>query len=362
MRQKVFVLATFVIATVPAMAQVQYTVNGIFADNGKTVYLIDELTEKKIDSTVVADGKFAFSGSADKDALMAVRARSSSWTTQFFNDGMPVSINLNDSTLKGSPQNERLTKINYEMEQPRKRFAAKTANLTEADIEARADELSDEMNKMITALTTRANRAFNEERNSLIPVAFAGYYFLENGVETYDELVKQQVAFAGHPYLNKMRDEVAEETRPKDGEKMAFIGQQYTDLEMAAPDGKMHKVSELVGEGKYVLVDFWASWCGPCRAEMPNVLEAYNKYHEKGFEVVGVSFDQKKEPWVKAIGQLKMSWLQISDLKGWQCAAAPIYKIDGIPDNILIDPQGKIIDRGLRGKALHTRLEKLLEK
>ncbi|MBR4897581.1 MAG: AhpC/TSA family protein [Prevotella sp.] len=360
--KKVFILAAFVLVAVHSVAQVRFAVSGTYAKNGKTVYLLDQLTEKAIDSTVVADGKFSFTGSADKDALLAVKAKKKNWTTQFFNDGTPVIINLNDSTLKGSPQNERLTRINYEMEQPRKRFAAKTANLTEAEIEARADELSDEMNKMITALTTRANRAFNEERNSLIPVAFAGYYFLENGVEAYDELVKQQVAFAGHPYLKKMRDEVEEETKPKDGEKMAFIGQQYTDLEMADPDGKMHKISDLVGEGKYVLVDFWASWCGPCRAEMPNVLEAYNRFHNKGFEVVGVSFDQKKGPWVKAIGQLKMPWLQISDLKGWQCAAVPVYKIDGIPDNILIDPQGKIIDRGLRGKALHTKLENLLNK
>ena len=353
-------LAAFVLAAVTAMAQVKFVVSGIYTENGKKVYLIDELTEKKIDSTVVSNGKFSFSGTADKDALMVVKAKNSHWGAQFFNDGMPVSINLNDSTLKGSLQNERLTKINYEMEQPRKRFSDKVAKMTEADIAARADELSDEMNKMLTYLTTRANRAFNEERNSLIPVAFAGYYFLENGVEAYNELVKQQVAFANHPYLKKMRDEVEEATRPKDGEKTAFIGQQYTDLEMASPDGKMHRISELVGEGKYVLVDFWASWCGPCRAEMPNVLEAYNRFHDKGFEVIGVSFDQKKEPWVKAIGQLKMPWMQISDLKGWQCAAAPIYKIDGIPDNILINPKGKIIDRGLRGKALHTRLVKLI--
>ena len=358
--KKVLMLAAFTIAAVPAMAQVQYDVSGAYAANGKTVYLIDELTEQKIDSTVVADGKFSFTGSADKDALMAVRAGSSSWAMQFFNDGTPVSINLGDSTLKGSLQNERLAELVVQMDLPRKRFSDMTVHLSEAEIEAHEDEISDAMNKMCDEMKAIALKAFNEERHSMIPVAFAGFYFLENGLEAYDKLVRQQVVFAGHPYLKKMRDDVEAMTRPKDGEKMAFVGQQFTDLEMADPDGKMHKISELVGEGKYVLVDFWASWCGPCRAEMPNVLEAYNLYHDKGFEVIGVSFDQKKESWVKAIGQLKMPWLQISDLKGWECAAAPAYKIDGIPDNILIDPQGKIIDRGLRGKALHTKLEQLL--
>ena len=166
--------------------------------------------------------------------------------------------------------------------------------------------------------------------------------------------------FADHPYLKKTRDDVEAMLKPQDSPKTAFIGKPYTDLEMADPEGKMHKISELVGEGKYVLVDFWASWCAPCRAEMPHVLEAYNQFHVKGFEVVGVSFDENKEAWVKAIDQLQMPWLQISDLKGFQCAAAPVYKIDGIPDNILIDPQGIIIDRGLRGKALLGRLQTLL--
>ena len=358
--KKVFILATFVIAAMPSMAQVKYAVNGTFAENGKTVYLLDQLTDKAIDSTVVADGKFSFTGTAAQDALLAVQAKKKNWMTQFFNDGTPVIINLNDSTLKGSPLNERLTKLVVEMDLPRRQMNKKTANMNQADIKAHQDELMDEINNMISAELAFANKVFKEERNSLIPVAFSGYYFLDQGVEAYDELVKEGVAFANHPYLKYTRDEVEAALKPKDSPKMAFIGQQYTDLEMADPDGKMHKISELVGKGKYVLVDFWASWCGPCRAEMPNVLEAYNKFHAKGFEVIGVSFDQKKEAWVKAVEQLQMPWLQISDLKGWQCAAAPIYKIDGIPDNILIDPQGKIIDRGLRGKALHTRLQHLL--
>ena len=358
--KKVFILATFVIAAMPSMAQVKYAVSGTFAENGKTVYLLDQLTDKAIDSTVVADGKFSFTGTAAQDALLAVQAKKKNWMTQFFNDGTPVIINLSDSTLKGSPLNERLTKLVVEMDLPRRQMNKKTANMNQADIKAHQDELMDEINNMISAELAFANKVFKEERNSLIPVAFSGYYFLDQGVEAYDELVKEGVAFANHPYLKYTRDEVEAALKPKDSPKMAFIGQQYTDLEMADPDGKMHKISELVGEGKYVLVDFWASWCGPCRAEMPNVLEAYNKFHAKGFEVIGVSFDQKKEAWVKAVEQLQMPWLQISDLKGWQCAAAPIYKIDGIPDNILIDPQGKIIDRGLRGKALHTRLQHLL--
>lgn len=360
--KKVFIFAVLVMATVSSMAQMKYTISGAFANNDKKVYLIDRLIEKTIDSTVVADSKFSFTGTADKDALMVLKTQKGNLEIEFFNDGTPVVINFNDSTLKGSPMNERLAKLNHEMEIPQRMFEAKTANMTEADIEAHAEELMDEMNKVLDGMKAFAGKVFKEERNSLIPVAFSQLYFYDNGVEAYDELVKEGVVFANHPYLKKTRDEIEAMLKPKDGEKTAFIGQQFTDLEMADPDGKMHKISELVGEGKYVLVDFWASWCGPCRAEMPNVLEAYNKYHDKGFEVVGVSFDNKKEAWVKTIGQLQMPWLQISDLKGWDCAAAPIYKVNSIPDNILIDPQGKIIDRGLRGKPLHNRLEKLLNK
>ncbi len=353
-------MAALMAAAMPSMAQqVKYSVSGTYAKDGNKVYLIDKLTDSEIDSVVVVNGKFSFSGTADKDALMGVTLRRDDWTTVFFNDGTPVSINLNDSTLKGSPLNERLTKYDIEANIPGRAMKEKLSKMTREEIEEHAEELVEEINKSQNASIAMANKVFKEERNTLIPLAFSELYFFDNGVDMYDELVKENVAFAKHPYLKKARDEVAALMQPENSEKTAFIGQQFTDLEMADPDGKMHKISDLVGEGKWVLVDFWASWCGPCRQEMPNVLEAYNKYHDKGFEVLGISFDQKKEAWVKAIEQIKMPWMQLSDLQGWKCAAAPAYKIDAIPDNILIDPQGKIIDRALRGKPLHRRLAKI---
>ena len=360
MKNTWIILAALVISACASDGTKKYTVSGTFTENGEKVYLLDQLTETAIDTAVVADGRFSFTGRADKDALLAVRAEKRNWMTQFFNDGTPVTINVNDSTLKGSPLNERLATLEVEMDQPQKRLNAMIAGLTDDEIMARADEFIEEANKRNTEMFAFVNKVFQKERNSLIPVAFCGYYFLDNGVEAYDELVKEGVVFADHPYLKKTRDDVEAMLKPQDSPKTAFIGKPYTDLEMADPEGKLHKISELVGEGKYVLVDFWASWCAPCRAEMPHVLEAYNQLHTKGFEVVGVSFDENKEAWVKAIGQLQMPWLQISDLKGFQCAAASVYKIDGIPDNILIDPQGNIIDRGLRGKALLSRLQTLL--
>lgn len=114
-------------------------------------------------------------------------------------------------------------------------------------------------------------------------------------------------------------------------------------------------------KGKYVLVDFWASWCGPCRAENPNVLNVYNQYKDKGFTVVGVSLDDKEKNWKKAIEDDKMPWTQVSDLKGWKNEVSVYYGILGIPTTFLVDPQGKIIAKNLRGEMLRKKLAELLD-
>lgn len=142
-------------------------------------------------------------------------------------------------------------------------------------------------------------------------------------------------------------------------EKQKMIGKQFTDLEEADVNGEMHKLSKYVGKGRWVLVDFWASWCGPCRAEMPNVVANYEKYHDKGFDIVGLSFDKSKDAWVRAISDLQMPWIHLSDLKGWQSVASSVYNIRSIPASLLIDPKGKIVAVDLRGELLGEKLKEI---
>jgi len=141
--------------------------------------------------------------------------------------------------------------------------------------------------------------------------------------------------------------------------KRSAIGSPMLNFTQNDVDGK--PVSFASFKGKYVLVDFWASWCGPCRAENPNVLKAYNRYKDKNFTVVGISLDDKAENWKKAIKDDGMPWTQLSDLKGWKNDVSTYYGIMGIPSTLLVDPQGNIIAKDLRGAILDKKLEELFD-
>jgi thiol-disulfide isomerase/thioredoxin len=138
-----------------------------------------------------------------------------------------------------------------------------------------------------------------------------------------------------------------------------MVGYPAINFTQNTPEGKPVKLSDY--KGKYVLVDFWASWCGPCRAENPNVVAAYNKYKDKGFTILGVSFDQNKDAWLKAIEKDNLNWTHVSDLKGWGNEVGKIYSISSIPQNILVDKDGKIVGKNLRGPALDEKLDELFK-
>jgi peroxiredoxin len=142
--------------------------------------------------------------------------------------------------------------------------------------------------------------------------------------------------------------------------KVTAIGQPAPEIALPDTTGKVVSLSSM--KGKYVLVDFWAKWCGPCRQENPNVVRAFQKYKDKGFTVFGVSLDRTKQDWMRAIKEDGLTWTHVSDLKFWQSEAAKTYNVTGIPFSLLIDPNGVIIAKNLRGAALDSKLEEIFSK
>ena len=343
---------------------VKYNVTGVNAPvDGAAVYLVDALSAQPIDSAVVAGGTFQMKGKAEKEAFLNLNVEGSNWTFMFFNDGVPVKADLSNNTLSGSDLNNRVTEADLktdEMYQQYNAFIAEISALPEEEQDAKMPEYREWFNKLRDCYLS----VVEDNKDNLVPVAFIQNIRSLAGPDKFNELVNSDAPFASHPYVMDLKRRIEEsEAKMKEAEekKQAIIGQKFLDLEEPDADGNMHKLSEYVGQGKWVLVDFWASWCGPCKAEMPNVVAAYKKYHDKGFDIVGLSFDRTKEPWVAAITEWEMPWIHLSDLKYWKSIASDVYNVNSIPDNLLIDPEGTVIARGLRGEDLEAKLAEVIK-
>ena len=345
----------------------KYVVKGTAPEEGAVVYLVDQTTTEPVDSAVVTDGAFAFKGRAAENAFMGVRyadRKVSRWVSSFFNDGTPVTVNFADSTVAGSDLNSRLSQYRLDLakcEAELTRLSREFGRLPEEERAAKREEYSAAYKKMTDAYKS----AIEDNMDNLIPVAFVGAMADVLGKEKYDEILASGSAIATHPYVvefQRKQEEAAAKRKEIEEKKKAVVGQRFLDLQEPDPDGNMHSLSEYAGKGKWVLVDFWASWCGPCKREMPNVVAAYKKYHAKGFEIVGLSFDRDKEAWVKAIAEWKMPWIHLSDLKYWDTVAHEVYTVNAIPDNILIDPEGTVVARDLRGSDLEAKLAEVFKK
>ena len=188
-------------------------------------------------------------------------------------------------------------------------------------------------------------------------------FFLENG-KINIALTKDNdsAALLEQIPANFQNDETIVKVKEQtEKQKKTAVGTKFIDFEMQTPEGKTVKLSDYAGKGKVVLVDFWASWCGPCRREMPNLVEAYAQYKGKNFEIVGVSLDQDAAAWKESIKKLNMTWPQMSDLKFWQSEGAQLYAVNSIPHTVLIDGDGTIIARGLHGEGLQAKLAEVVK-
>ncbi len=313
------------------------------------------------DSAKISNGKFELKGKAELPELRIISIGEQDVVAQFFAENGKITVEANadslgKSVVKGSESNDQftlftkeLTNISQEVQGMQQRFMdAQMKGDEEGMRKAQIDYEAMMQNQQVFA----RNFIREHPKSTVSPLIALMQFSQEMTAHDIDTLVAfldpqvQSSIYVGE--LKKIADRV----------RVTEIGSVAPDFTLNDPDGNPFTLSSL--RGKYVLLDFWAAWCQPCRRENPNVVALFNQYKDKGFDILGVSLDRTKEDWVKAIADDKLTWHHVSDLQFWQSAAAQQYGVQAIPFTLLLDKEGKIIAKNLRGEELAKKLAELM--
>lgn len=327
--------------------------------NIPTLYLFSIEDRMAIDSAQCVNGVYTLEGTTKLPKLASICATANGYNvlSAFVLDNEPIHITLDQEIqVTGSEVNKRMQAITKAIEDGGRAQRELQMEASKYDGElpdSVARRLDAKWEKIVENQMTALKNGITENKDNLIPVYFIFNYMEVLGIDFIDNFLKD------YPYKDDAL--LTNVYKMIEGEKRKSKGATFIDFELPDTNGKIHKLSEYAGKGNYVLVDFWASWCGPCRMEMPNVKKVYDRFHEKGFEIVGVSLDNDKKAWTDAINKMQMTWPQLSDLKAWKCSAAQLYYIKSIPATLLIGPDGKIVASNLRGEELIKKIEELYQ-
>lgn len=337
---------------------------------GETIYL-EKLGSNEpvvVDSAVIDDkGDFEFVNYMPKIGFYRVKASPQNFAMLVLDssDKVMLSGNLTDLgnsyKVQGSPETSLFIEYNE---------ISKSRDLR-LDSLNKAFQALMEVNKMDSKKMDSLSKFFEAPYNSIVGASNELLFAkIKANSSMYSSLIAIQALEPDqHAELYKDLDAGLSKKFPNDNNVKMFhgvvtsmlataIGQPAPEINLPTPDGKELALSSL--KGKVVLIDFWASWCGPCRKEMPNVVKAYNKFKGKGFEIFGVSLDQEKERWVEAVAKDGITWPQVSDLMQWRSSVVKSYNIQGIPYTVLLDKEGKILAKNLRGEELEKKLAEVL--